>query len=234
MILKTNDYEKLRRRVGGGPLNKASIVVFGNEEGTAVGNGDAELTIQALLENNMNALPLTSIFLQFVSRFTLARKYNDDTYFDKLNNIQNIILHHYIMYELYRTDTAVLNLRPLPQGTDKTWQYSNINEKDYYKQYNFNTSRPSIDTERINILKTKFDKVSGLILGSGEKRNKKAFFEYIYPNIEFKTHILSSGLELFVCTNPKIILSNYYSSFRGIGLKGLKEIYHFAEQNRLV
>ena len=226
MILTTKEQEILIKHIGGGPIKTASILVFGNELGTAQGH-----TAQTFINEELTTIPLNSSFLQFISRMALACRFNDDTYYDKLNVYQNTLLYHYMQYELYKTDTAIINLRPLPRGTGKTWPYENINEKEYYKQYNYNQSRSSCDTLRTSILKEAFNEVTGLILGAGDKHNKKAFFEYIYPTIKFENIKLESGLQIFVCYQPKIILSNYYSSFRGIGLSGLKEIYHFAIQN---
>jgi len=253
MILTTEQLKLLTRCVGGGPIDKASIVVFGNELGTAEA-GTTEATINKFTQDwttnpvltvgegfvplKIGILPVNSTFLQCISRMALAIRHKEDRFFDSLTYEGRAFLNNYILNELYRTDTAVINLRPLPQSTEKHWDYSNISENDYHSLYNFMLRRP-LDSfwkdMRVSILREAFEMAkNSLILGSGDKHNKRAFFELIFKDIKFEEVILENDLQIYVSKTPKIILSNYYSSYNGLGLDGLKKIYHFIRDNYLV
>jgi len=250
MIITDNQLEILHRCIGGGPIATASIVIFGNELGSAE-TGNLETTIDTFIKTwtegpkfefsngfsslNISTPPVSSTFLQFIGRMALGLKYKDERFFDTLAGPGKAFLNNYIMNELYRNETCVINLRPLPQSTERTWEYENIKEKEYYKSYNFILRRASSDLWRdirVKALEEAFNICkNSLILGTGDKHNKKAFLEKIF-NITFET-IELQNIQIFVSRNPKIILSNYYDNYSGIKLNGLKEIYRFIIQNSL-
>ncbi len=250
----TDDQMKLFfSHVGAGPIDKAKIVVFGNEMGTAAGKGSTEKTIESLIDDwskrkilhvgegfvalDVGTLPVNSIFLRCISRMALAIRYNEPRFFDKLSNEGNVFLNKYILEELYRTDVAVLNLKPLPKGTGKHWSYENIGEKEYYNLFNFVHQKVPESTWknfRVNILKEAFQLAkNSLILGSGDRHNKKEFLKIVYPGIEFESKTLDGNVQIYVSNYPRVILSNYYSSYRGLGLKGLKTIFYYIQENYL-
>ena len=242
MILTNEQLITLHTHISGGPLKTASIVIFGNELGTAE-TGDPETAVLKLINdwnNNVRIgiLPIKSVFLQFISRFACAVKYKTDKFFDSPMGVEHFVHIHHMLYELYKTDTAVINLRPLPQSTENHWHYENISKKDYYKHYNFCLSRSSNDSWsdlRVQSLRSGFESLSptALILGSGDRHNKKCFLQKIYPDIEFLTVNLKST-EIYVAKSPKIILANYFSYRNGIKLQGLKEIYEYTLQENMV
>lgn len=253
MILTTEQIELLFKCIGGGPIDRASIVMFANELGTA----EAPTTKEAIekfqrdwtsnpvypvgegfFTTTIGSLPVNSIFLQFVARMALAVYHKDERFFGTLSGPGKAVLNSYIMNELYRTDVAVINLRPLPRSTEKHWDYENIEEKGYLNLFNF-TSRRSHESSwknlRLSAMKNAFDLCkNSLILGSGDKHNKKAFLETIYDGIKFEYITLNNGTQVYVSKSPKIILSNYYSSYNGLGLSGLKEIYNYITKNNMI
>lgn len=252
MILTNQQFDLLNRCIGGGPINEASIVIFGNELGTADG-GTTEQTIknfeidwtkgpmiqtgEGFVSLNIGTPPASSTFLRFISRLALALRHKEDRFFDELTNTGKVLINNYITTELYRTDTAIINLKPLPQSTERHWDYENINEKEYHKQYNFGLKKRPSDTWsdlRLQSIKSGFELAkNSLILGSGNKQNKKAFLETIFPSIKFEEISLSDKNQIYAAKNPKVILSNYYDYRNGIKLSGLKEIYHFILSNNL-
>jgi hypothetical protein len=252
MILTTEQLQLLTTCIGGGPLNKASIVIFGNELGTAEGKdtnrtiqnferdwaGDKIVTDPGFATLNIGTPPVNSTFLQFIARLVLGLNDNNDRYFEKLEPIAKVLVNNYIMNRLYKFETAIINLRPLPQSTERHWDYENISEKDYYKQYNFTLrNRPSDPWSdlRVKAIKSGFDLAkNAIILGSGDKNNKRAFFELIYPDIEFRTITLNLNTQVYVAKNPNIILSNYYDNRNGIRLSGLFDIYQYIKNENLL
>ena len=251
----TNEQLKLFFRcVGAGPIDNAKIVVFGNELGTAAGGGSTEKTIEILtndwsrhkllsvgqgfITTEVGTLPVNSTFLQCVSRMALAIRYNEPRFFDELTGEGKALLNKYILEELYRTDTAVINLRPLPQSTERHWDYENLEEGRYNQLFNFTLLRAqksSWKDLRVEILKEAFQIVkNSLILGSGDKHNKKEFFKIVYPDILFETVTLDNNIQIYASKYPKIILSNYYSSYTGLGLKGLKTLFYYIQKNYLL
>jgi len=216
MILTNGQMKLLFRCVGGGPIDKAKIVVFGNELGTAEGGGSTERTIEKFKNDwttyetlklnegfvplRMGTLPVSSVFLQCISRLALAIRYKDDRFFDNLSGEGRAFLNKYILEELYRTETAVINLRPLPQPTEKHWDYDNIDENRYKKLFNFTLIKPEESlwkTYRLKILKEAFSVAkNALILGAGDRHNKKEFLKLMYENIEFRTLTLKNNIQL--------------------------------------
>jgi hypothetical protein len=253
MILVDEQIKFLHKFIGYGPIDKAKIVMFGNEFGSGAGKGNTELTIKKFIEEaetkeifkidkgftilDRNSPPVSSTFLQFISRLMLALKFKDERFFDSLTQEGLVYVNNYIMNFLYRENSAIINLRPLPQPTENHWDYENINENNYRSLYNFRIryhGHNKFREFRMKILKEAFDIAkNALILGSGDKHNKKAFFEEIYPNIKFQLVTLSSPIDIYFSKEPKIIISNYYDNRSGVGLNGLKEIYRFIIKNNL-
>jgi hypothetical protein len=253
MILTNEQLLLLSKCIGSGPIDTAQIIILGNELGTASGK-DLENTIKKFEEDwtsgpilqldegfstlNIKKLPINSTFLQFVSKISLALQYKDEEFFDKQLNLRHTAkIFNYITNELYRTNTSIINLYPLPRSSESSWEYDNIDKKEYYRLYNF-MNKNQITNEykniRINAIKYALNlSKNSLLLGSGNKENKKAFFELIYPDIKFKTIILEN-IKIYFSENPKIILSNYFDNRRGIGLNGLKLIYKFIIEENLV
>jgi len=254
MILTTEQTKILFSCVGGGPIDKAKIIVFGNELGTAEAGGNTQLTVEkfqrdwtsyptlkvgeGFVPQHIGALPVNSVFLQCVSRMALAIRHKEDRFFDALTGEVKAMLNKYILEELYRTETAVINLKPLPQSTERHWDYQNVDESKYQRMFNF-TLHHSQDNPwkqfRQSILREAFELAkNALILGSGDRHNKKAFFQTIYPDIVFETVTLNNNIQIYVSKNPRIILSNYYSPYTGLGLDGLKILYLYMVEKKIV
>ena len=254
MILTNGQMKLLFRCVGGGPIDKAKILIFGNELGTAEGGGSTEKTIESFKRDwtshpvlnigpgfvplHIGTLPVNSVFLQCISRLALAIRYKDDRFFDSLTGEGRAFLNKYILEELYRTETAVINLKPLPQSTERHWDYENINESRYQSMFNF-TLYNSPDSPwkrlRLSIMKEAFKIAqNALILGSGDRHNKKAFLQLMYENVKFENVKLKNDIQLYVSQKPRIILSNYYSPYTGLGLDGLKILYHYMVEKNIV
>ena len=244
----------LFRCVGGGPIDKAKIVVFGNELGCAEAGGNTEATIAKFSKDwtshpvlelgngfvplHIGTLPVNSVFLQCISRLALAMRYKDDRFFDSLTGEGRAFLNKYILEELYRTETAVINLRPLPRSTEKVWDYTNINENRYQNMFNF-TLLVAPDSPwkqlRLSVLKEAFKKAqNALILGSGDRHNKKEFLKLMYEDIKFESKTLENNIQIYVSYKPKVILSNYFSPYTGLGLDGMKILYHFIEKSGMI
>jgi len=254
MTLSNEQLDILFRCVGGGPIDKAKILVFGNELGTAEGGGNTEVTINKFVNDwtskptlkvgpgfvttSIGQMPVNSVFLQCISRMALAIRYKEDRFFDQLTGEGRAVLNKYILEELYRTETAVINLKPLPQSTERHWDYNNVNESKYHKLFNFNLyNAPDSPWKqlRLSVMKEAFKICqNALILGSGDKHNKKTFLKLMYPEVEFEDIILENNIQIYVSKKPKIILSNYYSPYTGLGLDGLKILYHYIEKSGLI
>jgi hypothetical protein len=254
MILTSRQKYILNQCLGGGPLDRASVLIFGNELGT-LETGNLETTINKFISDwesgrkfhagigfltlNIGSPPVNSTFLQFIARLMLALNHKDERFFDKLTDEGKVFLNNYIMNELFKTDTAIINLRPLPQSTERHWGYEDIDEKEYYKMFNFMLSRSSSNpwrNLRVQNMKKAFEIAFSkkcLVLGIGDKNNKKAFFEK-EMKVEFESKMLNEDVEVYVSFNPKIILSNYYDNRNGIRLSGLKEIYNFILENKMM
>jgi hypothetical protein len=254
MTLTNGQMRTLFRCVGGGDIGAAKIVVFGNELGTAEGGGNTEVTVNKFINDwasdhvltlnegfvplHIGTLPVNSVFLQCISRMALAIRHKDDRFFDALTGEGKAFLNKYILEELYRTDTAVINLKPLPQSTERHWDYTNIDENRYQNMFNFTLYR-SPDSPwkqlRLSVLKEAFQVAkNALILGSGDRHNKKAFLELMYKDVKFESVTLENDIHIYVSKTPKIILSNYYSPYTGLGLDGLKILYHYIAQSNMI
>jgi hypothetical protein len=147
--------------------------------------------------NNISDLPVSSIFLQFIARFMLAIEHSDEKWFGSLSGSGVSLLNNYILNRFNQEDTCVFNLRPLPRPTERLWPYENIGQKDYIKNYNFLLKKPSSDSFkeiRINSLKNGFKQIDGsLVIGIGDKENKRAFFETLFGyKFELTSSVIST------------------------------------------
>ena len=161
----------------------------------------------------------------------LALKHNDDRFFDELTIQGKTVLNDYIMNHLYREDSAMINLKGLPQSTENHWNYDNIDNIEYHSSYNFmhrNHTNNKFRDMRVSILKKAFTliKKDAIILSTGDAKNKKAFFQIIYPTIKFHENTLSETYKIYYSYTPKIIISNYLDN-RTIGLKNLSLLFDF-------
>lgn len=236
--ISKEEYSLLNRYIGQGK-HDASLVFFGNEPGTSglgildtikylktaknkpIGNG--------FLIHESYSHPTSSDFARFISRLCLGLENKDDRWFGELSQTGNVAINQHIMKPISEKNICLINLRPLPRPTQDTWVYSNINKKDYQRKWNFTLKGHYSDNfkdERLQILKS-FFKLRGdsLIIGVGDKENKRAFLEKLFPN-KFHTAQLDNHTIYFE-PKLKIILSNYFNNRNGIKLKGLKDLYNF-------
>ena len=219
MELLENEYKLLCSYIGYGVVNQPRICFFGNESGTG---GmyiddyipkfikDLEYSVQlkhALILPKINDLPVSSVFLQFISRLLLAIEQNDVVWFEILSKIDVVNLNYYILNRFNKENTCVFNLRPLPRPTERVWPYSTVNKKDYIKSYNFCLKHPHINRFkqiRMQSLYDGFEQIKNtLIIGIGDKENKKKFFEELYECSFIKIN------DFYYEKYRKIILSNY-------------------------
>jgi hypothetical protein len=252
MILNKEQLLWLYRSIGQGPIDLASIIIFANEFGAARGRGNTESSINQFINEfktrkllkidegftvlDIDSPPVSSIFLQYVSRLSLALKFKDERFFDELSEEGKAFLNNYIMNSLYRENTGVINYRPLLQPTEDKWPYENISESSYKRLFDFtlkNKKENALKNFRVKILKAAFDmtKKECVIIGSGDQTNKKYFFQYIYPTIQFKEINLSENYNVYYSDNlgKHIILSKYFDN-RTLGLFNLKLLYQFIEK----
>jgi len=247
MILTNEELLLFHRCVGIGNVSAADVVIFGNEFGTASSPGGTKASVSKFMDvfakklfsigEGFNLLdissPVSSTFLQFISRLMLALKHNEERFFDDLTIQGRQVLNDYIMNHLYKDNSAIINLKPLLQATEDAWEYDNIDKIEYHNKYNFKTRSHMSDSlrdMRLRILTKAFSLIpkESLILASGGKENKKAFFQTIYPTIRFHETKLSDSYKIYHSDNieKKIILSNYFDN-RTIGLSNLKLLFRF-------
>jgi len=246
IVINKLDYSVLNSYIGQGKPD-ASLVFFGNEPGTS-GKNITE-TIEHLKNNSYHQVgtgfllkesythPTTSDFARFISRLCLGLKYKDERWFNELSPLGKIAINEHILKPISEKNICLINLRPLPRPTESTWTYSNIDKKDYLRKYNFTLKKHYSDKDkedRLNIFKTFFSiNTKSLIIGIGDKENKKRFFEYIYPDIKFHEADLNH-ISIYFNIKHKIILSNYFNNRNGIKIKGLKDLYHFITSRKLI
>jgi len=248
MILTNEELLLFHRCVGIGNVSEADVIIFGNEFGTAAASGGGtKASVLKFMDVFAKKLfnigegftlldisaPVSSTFLQFISRLMLALKHNEERFFDDLTIQGRQVLNDYIMNHLYKDNSAIINMRPLLQSTEDTWDYDNISKIEYHNKYNFKTKghmSDSLRDMRLRILTKAFNIISkeSLILASGDKENKKAFFQTIYPTIQFHETKLSDSYKIYHSNNleKNIILSNYFDN-RTIGLSNLKLLFRF-------
>ena len=244
MILTDDQILMLHKHIGYGPIDTARILVFGNESGTA-GEPTLELSIKNLIEKyktrkllnigegfsitEIDTPPVNSTFIQFIGRLCLAVRYQDTRFFGMLTPQGRNLLNNYIMNSVCREHSALINLRPFPRPTERIWPYENMLKKDYNNNYNFkrrHNQQNELTKMRIQILKDAFElNTKSIIIGSGDKENKRAFFQTIYPEIEFKEVIYDELITYITLKPKKIILTDYFDNRSGIKIAGLLKIY---------
>lgn len=65
-----------------------------------------------------------------------------------------------------------------------------------------------------------------IIIGVGDKENKKRFFEQMNKNIQFTKQKIGD-IELYVGNTHRIILTNYFNNRNGIKISGLHDLYRY-------
>ncbi len=249
--ISEEDKNLLYRYIGqGSPDSK--LIIFGNEPGLA--GSSVNKTIECvknlahepawrvsdeptsefmIKESYIN--PTTSEFARFSARLKLAIDYKDSRWVKELSKSGIAAINQHICTPINEKSMALINLRPLPRHTQDDWVYSNVGRKDYLREWNFLLKRPvnrSLQTlKRQQALKefilSSDRHVSSLIIGVGEKENKKAFIEKMigekssFIKVDLESHSIYYNSEL------KIILSGYFNNRNGIKLKGLQELFCF-------
>lgn len=242
--ISKEEYSLLNRHIGQG-MPDASLVFFGNEPGTSglsIPNTLDFLTLtpKILIETGFlisepYSHPITSDFARYISRLTLSLKWKDTRFLKNLSKQGSVYLNEHICKPNREKDICLVNLRPLPRPTQDTWVYSNIDKKDYLRKWNFTLKGHYSDPEkeeRLNILKSFFIQSPAIIIGVGEKENKKRFFETIYPPIKLSKANLDTH-SIYFNIDSKIILSNYFNNRNGIKLEGLLDLYKFITSRKL-
>jgi len=243
--ISKEEYLLLNRYIGQGKLN-ASLVFFGNEPGiSGLGIPDTLNFLKKEEHTPINSgfllkesysKPTSSEFVNFMTKLYLALKDKDITWFDDLTLEKKSIFDEHNKKSLSEKDICLVNLRPLPRATQDTWVYSNIKEKGYHRLWNFHLKGHYSDPEReirLETFKEFFRTRTGLVIGIGDKENKKKFFEKIYPGIQFIKSDLSTH-SIYFDTKHRIILSNYFNSRNGIKMSGLRELYEFLISRHLI
>jgi hypothetical protein len=243
--ISDKEYKLFNRYIGQGKVT-SPLVFFGNEPGMS-GLGYDE-TVNFLkyqpayklgggfMLKESYSKPTTSEFARFSTRLCLGLKYNDERWFHNLSNLGKITLNECICTSQLDKDHSLINLRPLPRPTEDTWIYSGIDKKEYYRLWNFGLKRHYSDPEkelRLGILKTFFEKRTGLVIGVGDKRNKKIFLESLDLGYDFHEADLDHHTIFFDIKN-KIILSDYFNNRNGIKIIGLQDLYRFISSRRLI
>ena len=245
IAINKEDYNLLNQYIGQGKLN-ASLVFFGIEPGMA-GTG-WEDTLKFLREephtkigsgfllNESYSKPTSSDFVIFTTRLYLALQNKDDKWVEDLNTLDKIEINKYINMDVQEKDVCLVNLRPLPRPTQDTWVYPDIDVKGYNRLWNFMLKKHHSDSSkelRLSVFKNFFDTRTGLVIGIGEKENKKKFFETIYPNIIFHKSRLDNHT-IYFSPDHKIILSDYFNNRNGIKVAGLKDLYNFITSRQFI
>ena len=247
MNLNRKDYNILNTYIGqGSPL--APVIFFGNEPGTS--GKDIISTIKYLktskdklkigkgfLLKESYTYPVNSTFARFIARLMLGLEYKDERWFGELSSQGMIAINSYILKPLSEKNICLVNLRPLPRPTEDTWVYSNISKKEYQRNYNFTLKRHYSDSDkelRMNIFKEFFKQTKdSLIIGIGNKENKKSFFDILYENSNF-CQINLDSMDIYYEPNYNIILSDYFDYRGGVKLQGLKELFRVIISRKLM
>jgi len=245
IAINKEDYNLLNQYIGQGKLN-ASLVFFGIEPGMA-GTGWTD-TLKFLKEEphyeigsgfllkESYSKPTSSDFVIFTTMLYLALKNKDDKWVKDLDTLEKVEINKYINMSVQEKDVCLVNLRPLPRPTQDTWVYPDIDVKGYNRLWNFMLKGHHSDSSkevRLSVFKQFFDERTGLVIGIGEKENKKKFFETIYPDIIFHKSILDNHTIYF---DPirKIILSDYFNNRNGIKVAGLNDLYKFITSRKFI
>ena len=174
MHLNPSDKVLLYNLLGHGNLQTSRVLFLGNEFGLASTTLERYLEeLRNLVKNNQVNLigknywdgflfntngeaPVSSVFVQFISRLMLALRENNEEWFYTLSFADKIKLNNYILTEFHKKESSTINIRPLPQSNESTWVYDNINQKEYYKDFNFYLDKHQRDVfseERIEKIK---------------------------------------------------------------------------------
>ena len=221
---------------------------FGNEPGTS---GKDVISTIKYLKNSTDKLkigkgfllkesytsPVNSIFARFIARLMLGIEYKDERWFEELSSQGTTAINSYILKPLSEKNICLVNLRPLPRPTEDTWDYSNINKRDYLRNYNFTLKKHYSDSNkelRMSIFKEFFNETKdSLIIGVGNKENKKLFFEILYKDSKF-CQINLDSMDIYYEPEYKIILSDYFDYRGGVKLQGLKELFRVIISRKLM
>jgi len=249
--ISKEDTDLLYQYIGVGKPS-AKLVIFGNEPGLA--NSDIFDTINKIREKSVGdkflgggrfsgihfsytllenwSHPTTSEFARYISRLALALEHKNTGFLGELTTLGKVAINEHIYKPVSEKSLALINLRPLPRPTQDTWEYSNVDKKEYNKEWNFRLKShqmtPNGESRYFGIRDFIRDS-EGVVIGVGDKENKKAFLEKAFHwDKEFEMHkaVLDTHTIYF---NPKykIILSNYFNSRNGIKLVGLQDLYKF-------
>lgn len=254
MNLTLDDWNLLQNYVGEGPIDKAKIVFFGNEFGLAQNNIENYLNfLKTFIKENKiillgkdisegftiygkNSAPLNSQFVRFCSRFMLAFNNKDDRFLGELSKQGEIAINNYITHYLHMHNSAIINYRALPRPSEDQWIYENINKNNYLKSYSISSKNHVFDKSvkhRISNLLRAFYKASKpIIIGTGDKWNKQKLFERLLKHSKFKEIQLTTGKNILIDENQKIILTDYFDH-RTLGLNSLKEIFNIIKYKYL-
>lgn len=246
--------------LGQGFIDK-KIIIFGNEPGLA-GVNDLPDMIKRIKEGEIIysddlfgskefpfqlsesfTHPTTSEFARFVSRLDLAITHNEPRFLKELSVQGNVALNEHIFKPISEKNSSLINLRPLPRPTQDTWIYSNIDKKEYNKEWNFSLKRHYISPEgirRVQGIKKLINhpvrhQNHGIVIGVGEKENKRIFFESLFK--EYNESFYKINLDshsIYFHSTLRIILCDYFNSRNGIKLSGLKELYEFLVNRKLI
>jgi hypothetical protein len=247
MILENPDKLLFYNLLGHGNLQTSRVIFLGNEFGLA------STTLEKYLENLRNVVknnqvnligknwwdgflfntngeaPITSIFVQFISRLMLALRENNEEWFYNLTFSDRVKFNNYILNEFHKTESSTINIRPLPRHTESTWIYDNIDKGEYNKDFNFfldKHQRNVFSEERLLKIKKVFGQSNKeIIIGVGDKWNKEKFFQYLYPNMKFE-RLKFEDEDFLINNEKKIIICDYFDNRSGIKLKGLQFLYH--------
>lgn len=235
--------------------NDKKLIIFGNEPGLA-GVEDLSEMINSirkiekvywrnkqtdpeeqspfLLQESFTH-PTTSEFARFVTRLELAVTYRDSRFLNELSKEGNAAINKYIFNPISEKNSSLINLKPLPRSTQDDWIYTNIDRKEYNREWNFTLKKHYISIEginRVNAIKRFINhpvryKKGSIVLGVGEKENKKVFFNNLFKEYEDFSKIDLESHSIYYHSTLDIILCDYFNSRNGIKLKGLQELYKF-------
>ncbi len=240
-ILSDFEWKLLNSYVGQGPIDKASIIFFGNEFGLA--STDIQNYIKYVKESidNNFYIPFgnhwsegftikepniikkcTSPFVKLTAQLVMALKANDKNLLNKSIDVNDFVLNN-----LHKEDTCIFNLRPLPRPSEENWIYENVNKKSYESSLRFSISRKidkSIRDRVQNLVRGFYYANKPVIIGTGDKDNKLKFFKKVLPQSSFTDIKLKTRRKIYVDFKQKIILCDYFE-YRIFSLNSLKEIF---------
>jgi len=128
MVLNDDDYKLLSSYVGYGVIEHPLICFLGNESGT--GGMSVDNYIPKFINNlntwetnqfkkdkldgfvlkTINDLPVSSIFLQFISRLMLGIECHNEQWFYSLSGSGKAFLNNYIINRFAKENTCIFNL----------------------------------------------------------------------------------------------------------------------------